>query len=366
MRLIVMTAFAIGAATSLAAAQASPVTQAGKPAKTPKPKSADSAMVSKFFRTETPFMATLTTNVGRLRGDKNPATAPWRPGTFLYSGPDTAHGPMPVQVKTRGIWRLKNCQFPPIRLNFTSEAVKHTPLSGLDQPKLVSPCRDDDTYEQYVLQEFQLYRIYRLLTPASHAVRLLKLTYADSGKDKEKPLATRYAFLQEPPGELASRMSAHQTKIKGAGPQDLEPFQSALVGLFEYMIGNTDFAFGALHNVELIQMANGDYLPVVYDFDFSGAVNTRYATVDPQLRIRTVRDRLYRGYCVPNEEYPKAIAVFNAKKDSIYALYKDSLGTLLRPAIREETLKYFDEFYNTINNPKSVKSDIIDACIGKR
>jgi hypothetical protein len=229
----------------------------------------------------------------------------------------------------------------------------------------VSPCRDEDTYEQYVLQEFQLYRIYHLLTPASHAVRLLKLTYADSGKEKEKPLATRYAFLQEPPGELASRMLARQTKIKGARPDDLEPYHSALVGLFQYMIGNTDFGFGSLHNVELIQMNNGDYIPVVYDFDFSGAVNTRYATVDPQFRIRTVRDRLYRGYCVPKEQYPKVFAVFNAKKDSIYALYKDSLGALLRPAIVDETLKYFDEFYRTINNPKSAKNDIIDACVGK-
>lgn len=371
MRLVVITALAICATTSVLGAQTPPVTQAGKAKgakadKPPKKKDADSAMVSKFFRNETPFVATLTTNIGRLRGDKNAETSPWRPGTFAYTGPDTAHGTVPVQLKTRGIWRLKNCQFPPVRLNFTSEAVKHTPLVGLDQPKLVNHCRDEDQYEQYLLQEFQLYRIYRLLTPASHAVRLLRLTYADSGKDKEKPMATRYAFFVEPPGELAARMNARQTKIKGARPDDLEPFQSALVGVFEYMIGNTDFAFGALHNAELIQMANGDYWPVVYDFDFAGAVNTRYATVDPQLRNRTVRDRLYRGYCVPNEQYPKVFALFNEKKDSIYALYRDSLGSLLRPQIVEETLKYFDEFYKTINNPKSAKNDIIDACVGKK
>ncbi len=366
MRLIVIAAFAIGSATSFAGAQKAPVTQAGKPAKAPKPKSADSMMVSKFFRSETPIAATLTTNVGKIRGDKNAETSPWRPATLSYTGPDTAHGTIPVKLKTRGIWRLKNCQFPPVRLNFTSEAVKHTPFAGLDQPKLVNHCRDEDTYEQYVLQEFQLYRIYRLLTPASHAVRLVKMTYADSGKDKEKPLAVRYAFIEEQPGELASRLNARQTKLKGARPDDLEPFQSALVGVFEYMIGNTDFAFGALHNVELIQMPNGDYWPVVYDFDFSGAVNARYATVDPQLRNRTVRERLYRGYCVPNEQYPKVFALFNAKKDSIYALYKDSIGVLLHPAIVDETLKYFDEFYKTINNPKYAKNDIMDACFGKK
>jgi hypothetical protein len=356
--------FAFGAATSLAVAQSpakSPPAKAEK--KAPKPRPSDSTSVSKFFRSETPIVATLTTNVGRLRGDKNAATSPWRPATLSYTGPDTAHGTVPVQLKTRGIWRLKNCQFPPVRLNFTSEAVKHTPFAGLDQPKLVNHCRDEDTYEQYVLQEFQLYRIYRLLTPATHAVRLLRLSYADSGSGKI--LATRYAYIQEAPGELAARLLGKQSKLKGARPDDLEPYQSAIVGLFEYMIGNTDFGYGGLHNVELIQMQNGDYWPVVYDFDFSGAVNARYATVDPQLRVRNVRDRLYRGFCVPKEEYPKVVALFNEKKDSIYALYRDSLGALLRPGIVDETLKYYDEFYKTINNPRSLKNEIMDACIGK-
>ena len=85
MRLIVITAFAIGATTSTLVAQTPPVTQAGKAAKADKPpkkKDADSAMVSKFFRSETPLAATLTTNVGKLRGDKNAETSPWRPATF--------------------------------------------------------------------------------------------------------------------------------------------------------------------------------------------------------------------------------------------------------------------------------------------
>ena len=367
MRFLVIAALAIAAAPSIGIAQGAPVKQAGAPKKEKKekPKDADSMMVSKFFRSETPLTATLTTNVGKLRGDKNAETSPWRPATLSYAV-DTVHGTIPVKLKTRGIWRLKNCQYPPVRMNFTSEAVKHTPFAGLDQPKLVNHCRDEDGYEQYVLQEFQLYRILRLLTPASHAVRLIKMTYADSGKDKDKPIAVRYSFIEEPPGEMAARNNAKQTKLKGARPDDLEPFQSALVGVFQYMIGNTDFAFGALHNVELIQMANGDYWPVVYDFDFSGAVNARYATVDPQLRIRAVRDRLYRGYCVPKETYPKVFALFNEKKDSIYALYKDSLGSLLKPDIATETLKYFDDFYRTINNPKLAKNEIIDACIGGR
>ena len=116
--------------------------------------------------------------------------------------------------------------------------------------------------------------------------------------------------------------------VKGAGSADLEPRTAAIMGLFQYMIGNTDYSVPVLHNVELMARDTSVY-PIAYDFDFSGAVNARYATVDPSLSIRRVRDRLYRGYCVPSDAYAPAFALFKAKRDSIYALYRDPIGRLL-------------------------------------
>src|SRR5206468_2024991 len=98
---------------------------------------------------------------------------------------------------------------------------------GLDKPKLVGYCQDRDDYEDYILKEFQLYRVYHLLTPASHAVRLLKLTYADSGSGKTH--AVRYAFVEEDPGALAERLHGTMSKAKGALPDDLEPVHDAVV-----------------------------------------------------------------------------------------------------------------------------------------
>jgi hypothetical protein len=355
---------ALGAASSVAASQASPpAKKAAKAPKEPKQKTAaDSLLLLKIFRTEDPMAVTLTTNIRQLRGDKG-QDAPWRAATLTHTPSGAAPATIPVRVRTRGIWRLKTCEYPPLRLNFTSEAVKHTDFHGLDKPKLVNYCRDDDTYEQYLLQEFQLYRIYRLLTPISHAVRLMRITYSDSASGKTQ--TTRYGFLEEEPDELAARVGGRMLTIKGAQPADLEPYQSALVGVFQYMIGNTDFALGALHNAELLATKTGDYMPVVYDFDFAGAVNARYATVAPQLPMRSVRIRQYRGFCVPKDTYPKVFAQFNAKKDSIYALYRDALGKLLRPGLADETLKYFDDFYKTINDPRAAKDQIMEQCLGK-
>jgi hypothetical protein len=55
--------------------------------------------------------------------------------------------------------------------------------------------------------------------------------------------------------------------------------------------------------------------------------------------------------------------LFNEKKDAIYALYSDSIGKLLKPKIAEETLKYYDEFYKVINDPKRAKREIAESCI---
>jgi len=324
----------------------------------------DSGEVSRFFRSEAPLTVTLTTNINRIRGDKaeNP---PWRAATLRYvaAAPDTGTVTVPLRVKTRGIWRRKNCEFPPIWLNFNN-AAKKTEFRGLDQVKLTSYCRNNDEYERYVLQELQVNRALRLLTPYSHAVRLVRVTYVDSASGKTE--TARYAFVQEEPLSLAGRVGGRMLSSTGATPADLDPVQSALVGVFEYFAGNTDFSISALHNIELLGPNDGGLaVPIARDFDFSGAVNPRYATVDPQLtRIRTVRERLFRGYCAPADAFQKVFALFNAKKQAIYGLYSDPIGRLLPEGTVKETLAYFDEFYKTINDPKAAKSDIIDACLG--
>jgi hypothetical protein len=311
---------------------------------------------------EAPLEVTLTTNLKRIRGDKGD-NAPWRQGTLSYTGADGKPVSIPVQLKTRGIWRKKNCDFPPVRFNFNREAVRNTVFTGLNRPKLVSYCRDDDTYEQYVLQEYQLYRIYNMFTPASSKARLITMTYAD---ESGKVSAKRHAILLEEPEEVADRFGSKMVKEKGAGPDFMEPHHNALVGIFEYMIGNTDWSIFALHNIMLLSQPDGNVVPVPFDFDFSGVVNARYATPDPKLSISNVRERLFRGYCGPQEEWTKVIDMFKQKKDSIYALYSDPIGKLMKPDAVRNTLEYYDDFYKVINDPKKVKREIVEPCIAGR
>lgn len=320
------------------------------------------ASVPPLFATETPLTVTFTTDLRRLRADKD-TNSPWREGTIAYDS-DTGRIVLPARMRTRGKWRLKNCAFPPVRLDFASKDARNTVFDRTGKTKLVNFCRDTDTYEQYILQEFQLYRVYQQLTPVSNRVRLLRMAYVDGPSGETH--ATRYAFLTEDPDHLARRFNGTMLKAKGATADDMEPEQLALAYLFEFMIGNTDFSFNGLHNTQLIGTSDGRILPAVYDFDYAGAVNTTYATPDPSMRIRNVRQRKFRGYCAILAEYPKVLPLFHEKKAAIYGLYRDEIGRLLHPDRVRNTLEYFDEFYEMIATPSSAQSSILENCVGPR
>jgi hypothetical protein len=312
-----------------------------------------------IYEATAPIAARLTADLGRLRRDKQDEP-PWRDGTLAWTDSSGAERTVPVRVRTRGRWRLDNCAMPPLRLNFVKDSVEGTPFRRLDKPKLVSVCRNDDRGEQYVLQELQLYRVYQLLTPYSHRTRLLRLAYVNAGNGRTD--AERYAILLEEPDAMAERLGGSMLEQKGARAGDLDPWSNALLGVFQYLIGNVDWSVAGLHNVELVATPTTVH-PVAYDFDFSGAVNTYYAVAPPQLPIRRVRERLFRGYCAPPEEYAKAFALLNERREAIVALYHDEIGRLLRPDVVRQTLEYFDEFYRTINDPRRAQRLIVDACL---
>jgi hypothetical protein len=134
------------------------------------------------------------------------------------------------------------------------------------------------------------------------------------------------------------------------------------MGVFQYFIGNTDYSVSSLHNVELVRVGLGVHVPVAYDFDFAGAVNASYAKPPPAVRTRHVRERVFRGECAPEADFFGAIALLRAKKDEIYALYRDPVGRLLPADVVKETLSYFDDFYAETADEGAVRRRIVRVC----
>jgi hypothetical protein len=303
---------------------------------------------------------TLTSDIKQLRAD-TADEAPTREATISFRDSAGRTITMPVKVRTHGRWRLTHCEFPPLSITFPPDHVAGTPFEGLSKARLTSYCKDHPAYEQYILQELQLYRIYQLLTPYGHVSRALQVTYVDAANGRTR--ATRYAFFIDERDAVATRNNAALLKAKGATGSDLEAYHRALMGVFEYMIGNTDFLVSELHNVFLLGTAQGEMIPVPYDFDYAGAVNTAYATPNPALSIRNVRTRLFRGFCADPAEFTKVFTLLNERKKDIYALYDDQIGKLLRLDVATETRKYFDEFYRILNNRELAQLEILSRCL---
>ncbi|MGI8617638.1 MAG: hypothetical protein ACR2L6_00940 [Gemmatimonadaceae bacterium] len=305
--------------------------------------------IQKLFSGDSVIRFTLSTNLRAISRARS-GEARYHQAKLTYTDTGAAPITIPLRVRARGHWRRMNCELPPLLLNFWSDSSKKTLFARVDRGRLVVHCRNDDVREQYVLQEFQLYRVYNLLTPFSHRARLAQVTYVDSATGR--PTATRYGFILEDDDDMALRNGAKQLELQGAQAGDLDAFTDALVGIFEYMIGGSDWSVAALHNVQLVSQADGTVRAVAYDFDWSGAVNANYARPDFRLPITSVRQRLFRGYCVPPAEFNRAIALFKEKKPAIYALYSDHIGRLMNPDVVRRTLEYFDEFYRTIDDPR--------------
>jgi hypothetical protein len=297
----------------------------------------------RLFSSDDTLSVTLRTDLRALLRDRDTASAPWREATLAYTGPEGAVT-VPLRVRTRGMYRLLHCDLPPIRLRFGDSASRGTLFHGLGRPKLVDPCRNSGEYEQYLLEEYAIYRVLRLLTPVSLSVRLLRVTYQDTAG--RAATLTRYAFVTEDPDRFAARFGGTYLSL-GMGLGRLNQFNVALLAVFQYFIGNTDWSLLGLHNVALLKVKDST-LALPYDFDWSGAINAPYARPAPILPIASVRERVYRGYCQPAEVVEPALARFEAVRDSIAAIYRSIPG--LEPRSVRQTLAYFEEFYRAIAN----------------
>ena len=296
------------------------------------------------------------------------------PGLITVGTPAQGGETVKVDIRTRGRSRLDRriCRFPPLRLDFPADSVAGTLFAGQNRLKLVTHCQDDrEEYEQYVLLEHLVYRIYNTLTELSFRVRLAHITYEDSEGGRE-PL-TRYAFLIEHEEAVAARNGWSYILTPVVPPDAIDPENLALVEVFQYLIGNTDWtAFMAdpgsnecCHNMKPIGAPAGPVFTLPYDFDVSGLLNTRYANRLyganlERLGLRNVRQRRFRGICGSAPHWPAIFARFNELRPTIEGLFRDQEG--LNPDVLEDTLDYIDDFYGVINDSGNVRREFQRRC----
>jgi len=290
-------------------------------------------------------------------------------GQLAYEDEKSGAVALEAGIRARGRFRRDRdvCSFAPLRLNFKKETTRKTLFTRTDKIKLVTHCRDKSArYSQGVLREYLAYRILNTMTDKSFRVRHLRIRYVDT--DSKKADRVEFGFLIEPDERLAKRLGMKVMDIEKTSAGALDGQHANLTSVFQYLIGNTDFSpirgaegESCCHNHVLIGAETGDILSVPYDFDMSGFVDATYAVPNPKFRIRNVRQRLYRGRCANNEYLDSTLQAYQDRKQDIYQLV--SGFEHLTDRTRKQLIRYIDDFYATVNDPKKLDSRLKKRCI---
>lgn len=315
----------------------------------------------RLFRDTVPLQVTIVTDLRALLRDRDTTKFVPHAATVTYRDAAGADKRFPATLRTRGHFRrqVKNCDFPPLKLEFKRDSVKHLLFQGNSTLKITTSCRPSvPEYEQYVLSEYALYRAYQAVSPTYFRTRLARITYHDvNGKEND---VVSWAFFVEDDKEVAKKFGLAVDDAVGALFKDLDQTQLAITSLFEFMVANTDWSISSLHNVSLMRDSTQEFQIVAFDFDWSGAVNPRYAVPDYRLNLRTVTDRLYRGPCKTLESWQPIFDRFIAARPQVEATYASLPG--LEPRRARTTLAYFADFYKMIGDPKVARRVTTEGC----
>lgn len=322
---------------------------------------------AKLFTSDDTMNLTLTASWRTIERDKK-NQEPY-PATLKYTDELGKTHTLEMTVERRGITRQKVCDFPPIKLRFKKETVKGTTFRGQKSLKMVTHCEKSSRFEQYYLLEMLSYKMYNLINDYSFRVRPLNVTYIDP--DSNKTYSDRFAFLIEDDSDVAKRNDLKKLKIPKIRVSQLEPGITSEFSLFQYMIGNVDWAAlsgpdptECCHNVKLIGPepfgAKDIAYPVPYDFDSSGLVDAHYAAPPNGLPIRRVTQRLFRGYCIDNSTLEDARKKILSHEAAFYSLIRDE--DRLSSGSQNKSTRFLDKFFKIIKDPKDFDRLVTSKC----
>lgn len=268
-----------------------------------------------------------------------------------------------IRIRTRGVFRNMWCFYAPLELNFNNADFGYSDLDSIGKIKLVPQCTSTSESAKYVLIEYLIYKMYSVMTDTSFRVRLLNINYIDS-ENRRKPF-TQYGFLIEPLKMLNARTNSVEVVSRGVTQKSIYPGVMDRVAIFNYMVGNYDWAVPNRHNIKVIRPLTFDNLnlavAVPYDFDWTGLVNASYAIPDDKITgTTTVRERIFLGVCRSREDYRKGLEQFLEKKDEFYRLINEF--PYLNEKQKRDMIYYLDEFYELCSGRQRILEVFLNSC----
>ena len=316
-----------------------------------------------LFATDAPITIVIDAPIRSLAsGSREREVA--HPGTLSVGTGES----LPIRISTRGLTRRKRetCDFPPLRVSFDGRPPATSLFAGQKNLKLVTHCRSESAFQKHLLLEYAAYRAYNLLTPASFRVRLAQIEYRNNGK----PLISRVGFFLEDIDDVAKRNAMKDVNGGPRLPLDrVDAVAAGRVAMFEYLIANVDWAMSAgpegdncCHNIKPISPSGTAlrFVPVPYDFDYSGLVDAPYAVIPDELRASRVTQRIYRGYCRHNPQALAAASELRRQMGPILAAVASVPGLDARS--QRKATEFLRGFFAQAATDQSVSASILKSC----
>jgi hypothetical protein len=310
-----------------------------------------------LFKTHDPLNIRATGSIKSIKKNSNDSTFSAGKFEFEHDGTWTT---VQVESRVRGNWRLRNCTFPPLKIEFKKKEVKGTVFEGNKSLKVVFPCLNTSDKNTLVRKEYLCYRMYEVVSPYYFNARLanLQLTEVSRKKPRTYELLT---FFVEDNSMVAKRSNAKVIKKKGIHPSVFDEAQSVRNDFFQYMIGNADWSMVYQHNSNTL-FVDTKYIPLSYDFDMSGFVDAAYAHKNaPVLGTGDPTERVYRGFCKSPAIMQQIRQEYLAKEKDVYAAI-DAEASFFTEYEVKVMHGYIGGFFDILRSDEKFKSAMIDQC----
>jgi hypothetical protein len=310
-----------------------------------------------FFIDSLPIEVVLNTDLKKLNTSKrNPA---FQAASLTWKNADS-NGDIKesIRIRLRGNNRRETCNLASLMIDFRVDSNK-SKLKNLKEMKWVAPCSRGSEAEQFIFKEYLIYKMYNIFTDKSFRVRLLNISFEDEN-GKQKPFR-QYGFAIEHVDDLKKRVDCKEVKKDKYLTTQTNYKHTTLVALFQYMVGNTDWAVPTYHNVKLLIPKDSSWIKpyvVPYDFDYAGAVNAPYAIPHESWGIEKVTDRLYMGFPRTFEEIKEVTDSFKSQRGNIEKMIKEF--PLMNNYHKKEMSNFIDDFFRLIEDDRTIQRIFVD------
>ena len=265
-----------------------------------------------------------------------------------------------VKVLPKGKFRRKKAEVPPLKIKFPKKTLRTDGLDTLNEIKLILPCYDSRDGDELLAKEYLIYKMFEHLTQNCVKARLIQIELRDSHVEKTRK--AMLGILVEDNEETAARLNGVEVEQYGLPMDSLQLSQAAMVAMFQYMIGNTDWDIAMVRNVRLIRPRQAEGILVMpYDFDFAGLVGAPYASPASESGLQSVLDRFLMANGIPKEDLRRAAqTLVDAKED----LYDICHSKYLTRNTSNGLKSYLDTFFDSID--KNLDVPVRKSFVGSR